>query len=398
VTPSCTNPEILCNVKCVNPDTDPKNCGGCGIDCGLGRTCNSGKCDPSWVPTAAAGGPSARSHAAYAALTNPGRVFVWGGQTSSGDELSTGAIYDVSTNSWSPVAADSSTPSKRVLAAAAWTGDSVFVWGGGSASADYADGALYNPSTNGWKSVTTTGAPSARRAPSVTWTGSRVLLWGGFDKANQPVGGVHLYDPLTDVWTAASTTNAPSPRLDSTAGWNGTDLFLYGGQQGNTDLDEMLGYDVSTDTWSVLTKGPSPRHAAFGGWDGSVFVAWGGRKQVGTVTLSDGRRYNSNNDSWNNISAGNEPTARYASWRVTGWSARISSGRTLLMGGRDAADQVVKGGAIYTSTSNGWTSVPTWPSAEDHLYGVGAWAGGEFVIWGGINGSTATATGERFRP
>ncbi len=41
----CSLPNITCGRSCVNPAEDPRNCGGCGINCGSGRVCINGRCD-----------------------------------------------------------------------------------------------------------------------------------------------------------------------------------------------------------------------------------------------------------------------------------------------------------------------------------------------------------------
>ncbi len=41
----CSLPNIMCGRSCVSPADDPRNCGGCGINCGSGRVCINGRCD-----------------------------------------------------------------------------------------------------------------------------------------------------------------------------------------------------------------------------------------------------------------------------------------------------------------------------------------------------------------
>ncbi len=42
--PSCNDFQIECSGLCVDPENDPQNCGGCGIDCGPGGYCDIGDC------------------------------------------------------------------------------------------------------------------------------------------------------------------------------------------------------------------------------------------------------------------------------------------------------------------------------------------------------------------
>ncbi|MBK7583099.1 MAG: hypothetical protein IPI67_23235 [Myxococcales bacterium] len=398
VTPTCTGSELLCGGYCINPNTDPKNCGGCGGVCGVGRSCAAGVCTPPWAPVTSAGAPSARSHAAYAALSSPGRVFIWGGVDAVPDVLDDGVIYDVTTDSFAPIVQDLNTPSPRILASAVWTGNRVFVWGGGNGSTDLSDGALYDPALKSWLAVAKTGAPSGRRAPILVWTGSEVLVWGGFDANGSAVAGTYRYDPQQNSWKQAATSGAPAPRVSATVGWNGTDFLIYGGDLGPSNTNQTFRYQPSTDAWTQLANGPSQRLGAFGDWDGNYLIAWGGRKSTGgsPTTYDDGKRLDGS--SWSNLSTTSPPGARLSPQREAGFSARVSNGVTLVLGGLSTSDTVLNDGGIYRSGTNAWTPVGAWPSGEDHLFAVGAFAAGEFVVWGGINGSKVTATGERFRP
>jgi hypothetical protein len=40
----CTSPMIRCGGTCVDTQTNPKNCGACGKDCGAGMFCQGGTC------------------------------------------------------------------------------------------------------------------------------------------------------------------------------------------------------------------------------------------------------------------------------------------------------------------------------------------------------------------
>jgi endo-1,4-beta-D-glucanase Y len=43
----CRNGRVRCGGRCVDPMTDPRNCGGCGAACGEGKACSAGRCCPS---------------------------------------------------------------------------------------------------------------------------------------------------------------------------------------------------------------------------------------------------------------------------------------------------------------------------------------------------------------
>src|SRR5262249_34553075 len=41
---NCAQGQILCAGRCVNPASDPANCGGCGMACALNQMCQAGVC------------------------------------------------------------------------------------------------------------------------------------------------------------------------------------------------------------------------------------------------------------------------------------------------------------------------------------------------------------------
>src|SRR4030095_1782404 len=110
-------------------------------------------------------------------------MIVWGGLTCvanqcGGYEFNTGARYNPSTDTWTPLSVVHA-PSALSAHAAVWTGTEMIVWGGWSGSSAVNTGGRYNPTTDTWSPLPTTNAPTGRvRVPAV-WTGSEMLIWGG---------------------------------------------------------------------------------------------------------------------------------------------------------------------------------------------------------------------------
>lgn len=396
----CNAPLVACGAICADLSSDAQNCNGCGRSCGVGRACVGSVCTPSWLATSSApAGLGAREKMAYAAFGS--KVFIWGGADSAGKELATGAVYDVSTDTWSDLPVGANTPSARVLSTAVWTGTYMVVWGGGDAAGtvDHASGARFNPATGLWTALSGAGAPGARRAPYGFWTGSRVLFWGGFDRAGKPVIGAYSYDPGTDVWTTAKAKDQPPALLHPTVGWSGTLLLIYGGQpDGSSSTQHTYSYSPGSDSWRHLHDGMGARYGALGTWDGSTLLAWSG-----SVLKNEGKRYHPASDSWVSMATTNAPAVRFARHRATGWSTPVSAGVTLILGGEGESilqPTALTDGAIYNATTNTWTAVAPWPSRKSHVWGVGVLAGSEFVLWGGRADSTSALTnvGERIHP
>jgi hypothetical protein len=354
-----------------------------------------GKCSSGWLSVSAAPVSfAAREKAAYAWTGT--HVFIWGGVDGAGQTLDSGALYDPRTGEWKPTAVSGHTPSPRALATAVWTGSVVVVWAGGDATdtADYKDGARYDPATDTWLDMAE--GPSDRRAPLGMWTGSQVLFWGGWDKAGVPLAGAHLYDPAKDAWTPASTENDPGPVLHPAWAWSGTFLYLYGGQPGGAGrFDKTYRFDPSADSWAQLPNGPSNRYGSFGAWDGAAFVVVDGRD--GDSPKNDGKYFDE--VSWVGIEDVGAPTNRFAPHRRSGWSARLSDGVSLFVGGMAVTSATFHmNGGLYDRGLDQWRPISAWPSNQDHEWGVGVWTGVEFFVWGGRTGDSVTAVGERYLP
>lgn len=395
---ACSAPQIACNLKCVNPTNDAKNCGGCDNNCGPGRTCSASGCTPKWVATAAPpAGFVAREGAASGALGS--KLFVWGGSDATGKALSDGAIYDPATDTWAAVAAAGTPPSARILATAVWTGSVMVVWGGGDVakSVDYASGSRYDPVSKSWSAMTATGAPTGRRGAYGFWTGSRVLIYGGVDRKDAPSAAVNLYDPVNNTWSTVAAPGGPSARTEPVVGWSGSLLLLYGGRPGgNGASNSAFTLDVSANAWRDAADGPVQRYGAFGAWDGSVLLAWGGATNG---VKADGQSYDPTTDKWSQVQAMGAPSPRYAINRQTGWTARIKPRVSLLLGGVNGMGYLTNG-ATYNSTTNAWAAVSPWPSGASHIGGAGVWTGMEFVLWSGRSTtmSALTSAGERYLP
>lgn len=337
-----------------------------------------------------------------ASVMTASTVFIWGGASSGGSDLSDGALYDPRTDEWTTLPSMGSSPQARVLATAVWTGSIVVVWGGGddANTSDYATGGRFDPSTKTWQPMTTQGAPIAARAPFGVWTGSRVLFYGGTTSSDQPVLSVALYDPVKDAWSLGDTSShtAPSPLLYPTVAWTGSVLLVVNGQGHNgKSTSALTSYDPSSNIWTSGPNGPSARYGAFGTWLGTGLLDWAGNS---SSQSNDGELYDPLPNKWTSLQSSNAPASRWAAVPETGWTTRPSEGVALVLGGLGfTSGSFYTDGAVYDSGSSTWTQVPSSPSGEAHLWGAGVWTGSEFAIWGGEPAPSAapTTTGERYR-
>jgi hypothetical protein len=360
-----------------------------------------GACDPSWVSISPVGAPAPRRLAAAAWIGDG--MFVWGGRGEAGD-LDDGAIYDPASDAWKPLGGDGA-PSPRVMASAVWTGSTVVVLGGGpwATGEGYADGGRYNPASKTWTPVSPPSPPTGRRLPIAVWTGARVLIWGG-EVNGTPLSGGGLYNPSNDTWTSLPTDGAPSPRSGAAWTWTGTKLLIFGGRINGIDAtSEGYVYDVAGLKWSSMSSSdaPEPRYDAFAVWMGEAggpgeMLVWGGR-DAGNDELDSGARYDPVANQWITVSNMGAPSNRSAPAGrsgVAGWTGL----QVIVAGGLDG-NNVQTDGGHYDRGGDDWPlKVPSWPSGSAYERGVGLFTGREIIVWSGFESGGHITGGERYKP
>ncbi|MGH9280660.1 MAG: hypothetical protein ACRD12_21525 [Acidimicrobiales bacterium] len=194
----------------------------------------------------------------------------------------------------------------RFLAAVAWTGREMLVWGGDScegacdpaALRTHADGAAYDPLADRWRSLPVSPL-SPRFGSLVAWTEREVVIWGGSAGDDFLADGA-AYDPDTNSWRLL----APSPltaRFGVPPGtvaqvpgvWTGKELLVWGQGAGVEDPEPALpqgaGYEPGADIWRLLPTAPALPRIVDPVWTGKEMVVWGG--QSGRQYFDDGAAY-----------------------------------------------------------------------------------------------------------
>jgi hypothetical protein len=228
-------------------------------------------------------------------------LLVWGGFTDS-DETnveSSGLMFDPAELTWHATAPGPLEP--RALAASAWTGSELLVWGGWSGASGYEfaqgffeNGAAYDPVSDSWRTLPP--APIGARAPLSVWTGREMLVWGTAVRVNvRPRDGA-AYDPATDSWRAIA--EAPIELTDATVVWTGSEMIVFGAalQGGNhPDTPTAIGaaYDPATDEWRNIPDSSLSPQASTAAWDGEKMIAWD--------YLNDTAAYDPVTDSWRSL-------------------------------------------------------------------------------------------------
>ncbi len=190
------------------------------------------------------------------------------------------------------------TPSPRSDAEVAYdpAADAVLLVGGFSGTGYLGDVWVYFPTNNTWWPRGPTLEPSPRADGRMIYVGTqdRFILFGGNDYSGPNFSFHHLNDTWSYRWAANEwiripTTSTPGARdypvfaLDSNAGI----ALLTAGYGNSTILDDLWGFNLTTDAWLNLTPSDSPPawFAAAGGFDSidNAFVLFSGAGNKGLL-------------------------------------------------------------------------------------------------------------------
>ena len=196
--------------------------------------------------------------------TSVNKLLVFGGSafgpSSSPGLTNTMYAYNPATNTWAALA--TSPLSARRDHVALYDGnDRMIVWGGNNGSGtEYYNGAVYTISTNTWSLISATNAP-ARKMSNGSWTGTEMLL-------SSPNLNVNAYDYLAYRYNLVANTWTAIPAIPSYLGktsvvindhlWSGSNmlqiayLIPYTGSPTNV----MWSYSPGTNTWTGLAGPP----------------------------------------------------------------------------------------------------------------------------------------------
>ena len=192
--------------------------------------------------------------------------------------------------------ADSPTARSDAMVAYDSATDAVLLLGGFSGTAYLGDVWAYTPSNDTWVPRPALAAPSARADGRMVYVASqdRFLLFGGNDYTGPNLSFHHLADTWTytwstNTWSRLSTLSAPSARdypvfaVDPNAGV----ALLTSGYGERVSLNDLWGFNLTTDTWANLTPAASPpgRFAATGGFDpvDDVLLLFSGASDTGLL-------------------------------------------------------------------------------------------------------------------
>ena len=298
-----------------------------------------------------------------------GKVLVSGGY--NGSYLTSGQLYDPSSNTWS--AAGALTTARSYHAAALLPSGKVLVAGGQSTGNAYiASAELYDPATNTYSAA---GALAATRGlPSATLLATgRLLIAAGYNSTTY-LATTELYDPTVPSMSAASSM--AYARIDRTAKdfKTGSETPLPSGKVLVTSLEPSELYDPATNTWSSAGTIGMPGFATLLP-SGKVLV-------VGANQL-----YDPATNTWSATAAPTYP--RGSGSTVT----LLASGKVLAAGGGTSPTT----SEVYDPATNNWAITGEFLKTRA-LHTATLLPSGKVLVAGGLDAAGSFSTCELYDP
>jgi peptide/nickel transport system permease protein len=224
--------------------------------------------------------------------------------------------------------------------------------------------------------------PSPRTNHSMAYDSinERIVLFGGFDGLLNDE--TWIYDPVTQIWTKIDTDPHPSARAghSMTFDSNNGNVILFGGvidDWVNPRSNETWTFDVSTNTWTLMSPPTPPEARAFSAMsydtDAGMAVLFGGdRNSSETWTYAGG--------DWTQMTPLSQPSDRFGHAMVYDTTSRV----TVLFGGSDNGSETW----TYDSTLDDWSVRSPTQNPSSRMFHAMVYdnANNQVVLFGGDSG------------
>jgi N-acetylneuraminic acid mutarotase len=198
----------------------------------------------------------------------------------------------------------------------------------------------YNPVTNTWETLNSMSVARVGLASAVL--NGKLYAIGGIG-----LSSVEIYDASTGVWSAG--LSLPSEVKYGIAITVSGRIYLVGGQNaGNNELNQVLCFDPTGNTWNVKSNMPTARHGASLVWFKNRIWALGGRSS--SISQNKVESYDPVSNTWQT----EIPLAVSRSW-PTAWTA---NGRLYAGGGYSPWINSIE---FFNPTYTSWTSAGNYP-------------------------------------
>jgi hypothetical protein len=339
------------------------------------------------------------------------KLLVWGGSTQweGGTTLNDGAVYDVTSDSWSSMAAPPTAFVPRRLFASGWAGTRLVIWGGvADGGAEQSDGISYDPATNTWTKIF--ASPLSARQNSIAaygTTSGSLLIWAGEGSGSSTLTDGAGYIPFTDRWASISASPLAG-RWAAAVAWTGGQEIIFGGTNGaGSFFSDGARYNPVANTWSALDAPPlgyaARIYPAWSGINGSL-VTFGGGLITGDAA-SDGIAYDASGHPTTIPSPPASALSRPDRFGAVMWCSDALATCWIWSGGSALSPTTAildPDGAAFTYPGLSWSPMSTTSAPTARVYSSAVWTGKSGIVWGGLDdvasGATCTNTGALFTP
>jgi len=197
-----------------------------------------------------------------------------------------GLAYNPESDSWREIAQSPLTP--RMDEAVAATNGDVLVWGGcdrlavpncnDSQEVPLTSGAIYDPETDSWTLLPDGPLSGGTGALAVDTNGDNGVVVVVPNPADLDAPTVAAIDPVTHIWTELPPLPESPAGVASSLTWTGTDIVSWAGYNGSyaeeTDAGFML--NPSAGAWRALERGGGARRGHTAAWTPSGLLIAGG--------------------------------------------------------------------------------------------------------------------------
>lgn len=343
--------------------------------------------------------PENRSfHSAALSATD---MLIFGGNSADGVSLSTGSLFNLKTNQWTPIANPPPEFEPRTHAFSAWTGSQFIFFGGVKNYRDNStnsiratsliSGALYNPESRTWTLLPSTDAPPILEKSAVAFLNGSLFIWGGYSLNSgeaYPKKG-YIFNLKTNSWKTIPTTQAPAGRKNAAVSVRENAIDIWGGVGFDSNiLSDGASFNVISEAWTpILSRNESlpGRQKASGISVAGKSFFWGGESLLGECP-SDLGLLELNQESPALLRL---PTLQGPKGRSHGLFASLGA-QLFVWGGScqtQLKDEFVGDGFTFDTIKNTWDAFKIGDSPESRK-GLSAVGDGKILIfWGGENKS-----------
>lgn len=207
----------------------------------------------AWDTCEAVGFRARYEHAAFTVSVHPGKIFIFGGATQTGN-LNDVQSMDTSSGSWSDIETQGTPPSPRTHRCSAIVGSKFYVYSGGQCGSDPVGDRrvhCFDTANMQWTNFAPNGdPPKPRHGHFMISIGSRIYLHGGM-AGTTFYDDFHILDLERNSWTAVKKKKTtPPPRAAHDGICHGAMIYVFGGMNKNGALDDA--YILNTGEESYI--------------------------------------------------------------------------------------------------------------------------------------------------